>query len=197
MYISSAGQETFIMMPSSAWWKSHCPQTIETRSHKPSGQISLTAPPWGPPGFLGGQATRSCNAHPALPPQDSPTPGPARQQRNERHQLSLSSWYRAALRRETASPKGVLISPDTFDHCTRKAFSGHQLIGQVNAKDNQPGWTFLFFSVPALEHNLKVQWVSAHPSPFPPSNQNKITQPFPWKLHSLQRGQVQKPHREH
>ena len=170
--------------------------TLSTDWQRP-GVINRVAnlTPWGPPGLLWGQATSSCNAHPTLPTQDSPTPGPSSQQRNERHHLFLSSWYRAALCRETASPKGVRISPDTFGHCTRKAFSGHQLIGQVNAKDNQPGWTFLFiFSVPALGHNLKVQWVSPHPSPSPASNQNKTTQPFPWKLHSLQKGQVQKPH---
>lgn len=59
---------------------------------------------------------------------------------------------------------------------------------------SQVGLSFFFFSVPAFEHNLKVQWVSPHPSPSPASNQNKTTQPFPWKLHSLQKGQVQKPH---
>lgn len=198
VYISSAGQETFIMKPSLAWMKvtlSTDWQRLEL-TNRVANPTPLPLPEAHQIPVR--QATSSCNAHPTLPTQGSPTPGPSSQQRNERHHLFLSSWYRAALCRETASPKGVHISPRHLRSLHQKGIQWTSAHRPGQYKDNQPGWTFLFISsVSALGHNLKVQWVSPHLSPSPASNQNKTTQPFPWKLHSLQKGQVQKPHHEH
>lgn len=139
-----------------------------------SDEISLTSPPRGPPGFLWGKATHGCQGHLALPPQGSPTPGPSRQQRNEKHQLFP---IQSSSVQENSQPQRSPYFPSHLPSLYQEGTSVHisSCTRSVPRTTSQAGLSFCSFSLAQFEAKTSVSSSVPIPCHRPKQNHSAIS----------------------